>query len=145
MRVLVVIGSTPVPLRRRLRRALRAAGTRVRRGVTVITNAEVVCVDGLHRVEAVIVRRMGSGSLIGVNASAIHEFGAAKEAAERGNVEERSRRYRKGAEPDRCDATFVKDRPPEFVPKNHPARLGRKLAADEAPRSGAGPPLANGR
>ena len=76
MRVLVVIGSTPVPLIRRLRRALRAAGTRVRRGVTVFTNAEVVCVDGLHRVEAVVVRRIGSGRLIGVNASAIHVFGA---------------------------------------------------------------------
>jgi hypothetical protein len=80
-RVLVVIGSTPVPLIRRLRRALRAAGTRVRRGVTVFTNAEVVCVDGLHRVEAVIVRRIGTGRLIGVNASAIHVFGAANEAS----------------------------------------------------------------
>ena len=81
MRVLVVIGSTRVPLMRRLRRALRAAGTRVRRGVTVFTNAEVVCVDGLHRVEAVIVRRIGSGHLIGVNASAIQVFGAANEAS----------------------------------------------------------------
>ena len=81
MRVLVVIGSTRVPLIRRLRQALRAAGTRVRRRVTVFTNAEVVCVDGLHRVEAVIVRRIGSGRLIGVNASAIHVFGAANEAS----------------------------------------------------------------
>jgi limonene-1,2-epoxide hydrolase len=80
-RVLVVIGSTPVPLIRRLRRALRAAGTRVRRGVTVFTNAEVVCVDGLHRVEAVIVRRIGSGRLIGVNASEIRMFGAANDAS----------------------------------------------------------------
>ena len=71
MRVLVVIGSTRVPSTRRLHRALRAAGTRVRRGVTVFTNAEVVCVDGLDRVEAVIVRRIGTGRLIGVNASAI--------------------------------------------------------------------------
>ena len=81
MRVLVVIGFTRVPLIRRLRRALRVAGTRVRRGVTVFTNAEVVCVDGLHRVEAVIVRRIGSGRLIGVNASAIHVFSAASEAS----------------------------------------------------------------
>jgi hypothetical protein len=81
MRVLVVIGSTPVPLIRRLRRALRAAGTRVRRGVTVLTNAEVVCVDGLDRVEAVIVRRIGTGRLIGVNASAIHVFAAADGAS----------------------------------------------------------------
>jgi hypothetical protein len=81
MRVLVVIGSTRGPLIRRLRLALRAAGTRVRRGVTVFTNAEVVCVDGLDRVEAVIVRRIGTGRLIGVNASAIHVFGAANEAS----------------------------------------------------------------
>lgn len=81
MRVLVVIGSTRVPLIRRLRRALRAAGTRVRRGITVFTNAEVVCVDGLDRVEAVIVRRIGTGHLIGVNASAIHVFDAANEAS----------------------------------------------------------------
>lgn len=77
MRVLVVIRSAPMPLIRRLRRALRAADTRVPGGVTVLTNAEVVCVDGLHRVEAVIVRRIGSGRLIGVNASAIRVFGAA--------------------------------------------------------------------
>jgi hypothetical protein len=81
MRVLVVIGSTRVPLIRRLRRALRAAGTRVRHGVTVFTNAEVVCVDGLHGVEAVIVRRLGTGRLIGVNASEIHVFGAANESS----------------------------------------------------------------
>jgi hypothetical protein len=81
MRVLVVIGSTRVPLIRRLCLALRAAGARVRRGVAVFTNAEVVCVDGLDRVEAVIVRRIGTGRLIGVNASAIHVFGAANEAS----------------------------------------------------------------
>jgi hypothetical protein len=39
MRVMVVIGSTRLPLIRRLRRALRAAGTCVQRGVTVFTNA----------------------------------------------------------------------------------------------------------
>ena len=74
MRVLIVIGSTPVPLIRRLHRVLRSAGTLVRRGVTVFTNAEVVCVDVLPRVEAVIVRRIGSGRLIGVNASALQVF-----------------------------------------------------------------------
>jgi thioredoxin reductase len=81
MRVLVVIRSPRGALIRRLRRTLRAAGTRVRRGVAVFTNAEVVCVDGLDRVEAVIVRRIGTGRLIGVNASAIHVFGAANEAS----------------------------------------------------------------
>jgi len=80
LRVLVVIGSTRVPLVRRLRRALRAAGAPARGRVAVFTNAEVVCVDGLDRVEAVVVRRIGTGRLIGVNASAIHVSGAADEA-----------------------------------------------------------------
>jgi hypothetical protein len=38
-------------------------------------------VDGLDRVEAVIVRRIGTGRLIGVNAAAIHVFGAANDAS----------------------------------------------------------------
>jgi len=90
MRVLVVIGSTRVPLMRRLRWALRAVGTRVRRNVTVFANAEVVCVDGLDRVEAVIVRRIDTGRLIGANASAMHVFGAANEASSVG-TEKRDR------------------------------------------------------
>jgi hypothetical protein len=111
MRVLVVIGSTRVPLIRRLRRALRAAGARVRRGVAVFTNAEVVCVDGLDRVEAVIVRRIGSGRLIGVNASAIHVFGAANEASSVG-TEKRDPSVNE-YEPNRCGPIFVKSRPPK--------------------------------
>jgi hypothetical protein len=75
IRVLVVIRSPRVRWIRRLRRALCSAGPRVRRGVAIFTNAEVVCVDGLDRVEAVIVRRIGTGRLIGVNASAIHMVG----------------------------------------------------------------------
>jgi len=39
--------------------------------VTVLTGAEVVCVDGVHAVEAVVIRRIRTGQLIGVNASAI--------------------------------------------------------------------------
>lgn len=81
MRVLVVIGSRRAPLIRRLRQALCDAGTRIRRGVTLFTNAEVVCVDGNQRVEAVVVRRIGTGRLIGVNASAIRVFGATNEAS----------------------------------------------------------------
>jgi len=81
IRVLVVIGSPRVPLMRHLRRALNAGGTRVRRAVTVFTNAEVVCVDGLGGVEAVIIRRNGTGRLVGVNTSAIQVFGAANEAS----------------------------------------------------------------
>jgi hypothetical protein len=84
MRVLVVIGSTRALWIRHLRRALGAAEARVRRGVTVFTNAEVVCVDGLDRVEAVIVRRISTGRLIGVNASAIHVFGGVESARDNG-------------------------------------------------------------
>jgi hypothetical protein len=79
MRVLVVIGPTRMPLIRRLRRALRAAGKRVQRSVTVFTNAEVVCVDGIDRVEAVVVRRIDTGHLIGVNTAAIQALPAASE------------------------------------------------------------------
>lgn len=81
MRVLVVVGSTRIPLIRPLHRALRAAGARVQRSVTVFTNAEVVCVDGIDRVEAVVVRRIGTGRLIGVNAAAIHVLGAENESS----------------------------------------------------------------
>ena len=88
--MLVVIRSPRVRLIRGLRRALRAAGPRVRRGVTIFTNAEVVCVDGLDRVEAVIVRRIGTGRLIGINASAIHMVGGANEGVERKNRESES-------------------------------------------------------
>jgi thioredoxin reductase len=110
-RVLVVIRSPRGALIRRLRRTLRAAGTRVRRSVTIFTNAEVVCVDGLDRVEAVIVRRIGSGRLIGVNASAIHVFGAANEASSVG-TEKRDPSVNE-YEPNRCGPIFVKSRPPK--------------------------------
>jgi hypothetical protein len=47
-------------------------------------------VDGLDRVEAVIVRRIGTGRLIGINASAIHMVGGANEGVERKNRESES-------------------------------------------------------
>jgi hypothetical protein len=64
-RVLVVLhsGGRIVP---RLRRLGRAA----RNQLTVMTNAEVVCVDGVHGVEAVVVRYMRTGRLCAVNTSA---------------------------------------------------------------------------
>jgi thioredoxin reductase len=71
MRVLVVMRSRRTGVAGRLRRALRAAGESVRRQVTVLTGAEVVCVDGVHSVEAVVIRRVQTGRLIAVNASAI--------------------------------------------------------------------------
>ena len=53
----------------------------MQRSVTVFTNAEVVCVDGTDRVEAVVVRRIGTGQLIGVNAAAIQVLGAPSESS----------------------------------------------------------------
>ena len=71
MRVLVVIRSRRTDVVRRLRRSLRAAGENVQRRVTVLTGAEVVCVDGVHSVEVVVIRGVQTGRLIAVNASAI--------------------------------------------------------------------------
>lgn len=70
-RVLVVVRSSLAREARPLRQSLRAAGDRVRRHVTVMTGAEVVCVDGISRIEAVVIRRLRTGELIGVNASAV--------------------------------------------------------------------------
>ena len=50
----------------RVRRLCRAAEGQL----TVMTNAEVVCVDGVHGVEAVVVRYTRTGRLCAVNASA---------------------------------------------------------------------------
>jgi hypothetical protein len=48
-----------------LRRLCRAAKNQL----TVMTNAEVVCVDGVHGVEAVVVRYTRTGRLCAVNTS----------------------------------------------------------------------------
>jgi hypothetical protein len=71
LHVLVVIRSRRAPLAARLRRSLRAAGTGLARQVTVLTGSEVVCVGSVRTVEAVVIRRIRTGRLIGVNASAI--------------------------------------------------------------------------
>ena len=70
LRVLVVVRSRNARFGQRLRRSLRAAGEDLPRQLTVLTGAEVVCVDGIRSLEAVIIRRIRSGRLIGVNASA---------------------------------------------------------------------------
>ena len=70
-RVLVVLGSGDPrggrSFRRRLLVAAKAGGSRV----TVLTNAEVVCVDGVDAVEAVVIRYARTGRLCAVNASAV--------------------------------------------------------------------------
>lgn len=71
LRVLVVIRATRGRSGARLRDALRKAGHGLRRRVSVMTGAEVVCVDGVRSVEAVVVRRVRTGRLVAFNASAI--------------------------------------------------------------------------
>lgn len=65
-RVLVVLragDSRAVPRARRLCRGARGQ-------LIVIAQAEVVCVDGVHHVEAVVIRHGRTGRLTAVNASA---------------------------------------------------------------------------
>jgi thioredoxin reductase len=69
-RVLVVLRSGEVRLVRRLRRSLSRARNAGNGQVMLITNADVVCVDGVERVEAVIIRYARTGRLVAVNATA---------------------------------------------------------------------------
>lgn len=70
-RVLVVIGPGDHAGGERVREALNAAGPAGRRRVTVMTGAEIVCVDGVGAVEAVVVRRAATGRLAAFNARAV--------------------------------------------------------------------------
>jgi thioredoxin reductase len=65
-RVLVVLRSDDARVVPRLRRLCRAAKDQL----TVMTNAEVVCVDGVHRVEAIVVRYTRTRRLCAVNTRA---------------------------------------------------------------------------
>lgn len=65
-RVLVVLGARDRNAASRWRGLCRAA----KRQLTVMTNAEVVCVDGVDGVEAVVIRQARTGRLSAVNASA---------------------------------------------------------------------------
>ena len=64
-RVLVVLRSDGARVVPRLRRLCRAAKGQL----TVMTNAEVVCVDGVGGVEAVVVRYTRTGRICAVNTS----------------------------------------------------------------------------
>jgi shikimate 5-dehydrogenase len=66
-RVLVVLRAGQ--MERRLWRRLRAATHADANRMTVMLNAEVVCVDGVGGVEAVVIRHVLTGRLCGVNAS----------------------------------------------------------------------------
>lgn len=70
-RVLVVVrGDNTAEVRRLGQRLRKAAGAR-RPQLFVMTNAEVVCVDGVGGVEAVVIRYVRTGRLCAVNASAL--------------------------------------------------------------------------
>jgi len=72
--VLIVLGSVDPRAGRRLRRCLRkVAGANVSR-LQVMTGGEVVCVDGVDAVEAVVVRHARTGRLSAVNASSFVSF-----------------------------------------------------------------------
>lgn len=68
-RVLVVDATADGPRRQRFRRSLAVENGAVRRRISVLTAVEVVCVAGTTRVEAILLRRAGSGRLIAVNAA----------------------------------------------------------------------------
>ena len=68
-RVLVVLRSGEPRAGRSLRRWLCRTASVDTGQVTVVTGAEVVCVDGVEGVEAVVVRYAQTGRLLAVNAS----------------------------------------------------------------------------
>jgi thioredoxin reductase len=72
-KVLVVIRSRRASLARRFRQCLRAAGV-ARHHVSILTGAELACVDGVHAIEAVVIRYLRTGRLAGINASALLTF-----------------------------------------------------------------------
>lgn len=69
-RVLIVLGSAGGRVARRLRRILLRTADADGCQLRVITSAEVVCVDGVAGVEAVVIRHAATGRLSAVNASA---------------------------------------------------------------------------
>ena len=74
LRVLVVIRARRSAFARHLRQAIGSAGL-LSAQVTVLTGAEVACVDGVKTIEAVVVRQLRTGRLTGFNASALVAVG----------------------------------------------------------------------
>lgn len=72
-RLLVVLPSPDARVARRLRRSLLGAADADGSQLRVFTSAEVVCVDGIDAVEAVVIRHK-CGRLSAVNASAFEAF-----------------------------------------------------------------------
>ena len=74
LRVLVVIRPSRSGFARQLRQATGTVAS-LPPQVTVLTGAEVACVDGVKTIEAVVVRQLRTGRLFGFNASALLAFG----------------------------------------------------------------------
>jgi thioredoxin reductase len=75
-RVLIVLRSGDARQAQRLRRRVRKTAAADSGHLTVIANAEVVCVDGVEAVEAVVVRHAPPSRLSAVNARAFVSFDA---------------------------------------------------------------------
>ena len=71
LRVLLVLPSDAAPVVRRMRRLCRTETGQL----TLMTDAEVVCVDGVGGVEAVVVRYTRTGRLCAVNSPAFRLCG----------------------------------------------------------------------
>ena len=74
LRVLLVIRPRVASLSLELRQTLRRIRTTSRGGVSIVAGAEVVCIDGVRGIEAVVVRHVRTGRLTGFNASALLDF-----------------------------------------------------------------------
>lgn len=74
LRVLVVVRSRRPEVASLLRQVIGAAAVPSSRQLTVMTGAEVVCADGVKSIEAIVVRRVRTRRLVGVNASALLVF-----------------------------------------------------------------------
>ena len=75
-RVLIVLRSCGARQAQRLRRGLRETAGAGSGQLTVMASAEVVCVDGVDAVEAVVIRHAPTGRLSAVNASRFVSFDA---------------------------------------------------------------------
>jgi hypothetical protein len=75
-RVLVVLRSGGARTARRFRRSVLRAANANGGQLAVMTNAEVVCADGVDGVEAVVIRRRRTGRLCAVSASAFLSCGS---------------------------------------------------------------------
>ncbi|HWI17980.1 MAG TPA: hypothetical protein VNT81_09550 [Vicinamibacterales bacterium] len=73
-RVLVIARMRDLDLRRRIRRARRAAGIDLSKRIRVLTGAEVECIAGLRTIEAVLARYIQTGRRIDVNAASLLVF-----------------------------------------------------------------------